>query len=100
MNSSKLITLCDWPSDTDINSTIKYSYKLASDLAKALDMNSTLNTNQLLLQPFVIIEEQNLAVSTGIKSSSELENNPDKFFDVDREISDAIGQASKHTTNT
>jgi hypothetical protein len=73
---------------------------LASDLAKALDMNSTLNTNQLLLQPFVIIEEQNLEVSTGIKSSSELENNPDKFFDVDREISDAIGQASKHATNT
>src|SRR4051812_15820386 len=102
IDSSKLTTLCAWPSDTDITLTIKYSYKLALDLAKALDMNiMALNTNQLL-QPFVIIEEhtQDLEVSTGIKSSSEPENNPDDFFEIDREISDAISQASKCITNT
>ena len=62
-------------------------------------MNSTPDMNQLL-QPFIIIEEQNLEVSTGIKSNSELENNPDEFFEIDREIPDAICQASKYTTNT
>ncbi|CAB4434731.1 unnamed protein product [Rhizophagus irregularis] len=95
INASKLITLCTWPSDTDITSTIKTSYKLASDLAKALDMNST--PNEKSLQPFILIEEQNLEVSTGIELSS---NNPDEFFEIDREVSDAISQASKHTTNT
>jgi hypothetical protein len=94
------MTLCDWPSDTDITSTIKYSHKLALDLAKVLDMNSTSNANQLLLQPFIIIEEPNLEVSTGVKSSSELESNSDEFFEIDREISNAIHQAFKHATNT
>ncbi|UZO25184.1 uncharacterized protein OCT59_017463 [Rhizophagus irregularis] len=89
------MTLCTWPSDTDITSTIKTSYKLASDLAKALDMNST--PNEKLLQLFILIEEQNLEVSTGIELSSD---NPDEFFEIDREVSDAISQASKHTTNT
>jgi DNA replication protein DnaD len=87
--------LCTWPSDTDITSTIKTSYKLASDLAKALDMNST--PNEKSLQPFILIEEQNLEVSTGIELSSD---NPDEFFEIDREVSDTISQASKHTTNT
>ena len=86
------MTLCDWPSDTNITFTIKYSHKLALDLAKVLDMNSTSNANQLLLQPFIIIEEPNLEVSTGVKSSSELESNSDEFFEIDREISDAIGK--------
>src|SRR5438046_10517520 len=63
-------------------------------------MNPTSNANQLLLQPFIIIEKPNLEISTGVKSSSELENNSDEFFEIDREISDAIHQASKHATNT
>ncbi|UZN98741.1 uncharacterized protein OCT59_000029 [Rhizophagus irregularis] len=55
---------------------------------KRVDCNS-------LLQPFVIIEEQNLEISTGInKSSSEFGNDPNEFFEIDREISDAISQAS------
>ncbi|CAG8472519.1 9301_t:CDS:1, partial [Funneliformis caledonium] len=40
--------------------------------------------------PFVIIEVQNLKISTGIKSNSELENNLDEFFEIYRKISDAI----------
>ncbi|CAG8646242.1 10010_t:CDS:2 [Funneliformis caledonium] len=63
-------------------------------------MNSISNANQLLLQPFIIIEESNLEVSTGVKSSLELESNSDEFFEIDRKISDAIHQTSKHTTNT
>jgi hypothetical protein len=55
--------------------------------------------NQSLLQPFVIIKEQNLEISTGIKSNLKLENNTDEFFESDRGISDAISQASKHATN-
>ncbi|UZO25194.1 uncharacterized protein OCT59_017472 [Rhizophagus irregularis] len=88
------MTLCIWPLDTDITSTIKTSYKLASDLAKALDMNST--PNEKSLQPFILIEEQNLEVSTGIELSSD---NPDEFFKIDKEVSNVISQASKHTTN-
>ncbi|PKK68186.1 hypothetical protein RhiirC2_782575 [Rhizophagus irregularis] len=57
--------LVQLPSDTDITSTIKTSYKLASDLAKALDMNST--PNEKSLQLFILIEEQNLEVSTEIE---------------------------------
>ncbi|CAG8668756.1 21_t:CDS:2 [Funneliformis caledonium] len=72
------MTLCNWPSDTDITSIIKYLHKL----------------------PFIIIEELNLEVSTEVKLSSELESNSDEFFEIDREISDVIHQASKHTTNT
>ncbi|PKC03284.1 hypothetical protein RhiirA5_380293 [Rhizophagus irregularis] len=94
INVSKLMTLCIWPLDTDITSTIKTSYKLASDLAKALDMNST--PNEKSLQPFILIEEQNLEVSTGIELSSD---NPDEFFKIDKEVSNVISQASKHTTN-
>ncbi|GBC53360.2 hypothetical protein GLOIN_2v1772310 [Rhizophagus irregularis DAOM 181602=DAOM 197198] len=69
ISSSKLTKLCAWPSDTDITSTVKFSYKLAFELAKALDMKPTTNTNNSLLQPFVIIEEQNLEISTGINKS-------------------------------
>ena len=61
-------------------------------------MNFT--SNEKLLQPFILIEKQNLEVSTGVELSSEFGNNPDEFFEIDREISDAISQASKHTTNT
>ncbi|UZO12458.1 uncharacterized protein OCT59_003995 [Rhizophagus irregularis] len=101
ISSSKLTKLCAWPSDTDITSTVKFSYKLAFELAKALDMKPTTNTNNSLLQPFVIIEEQNLEISTGInKSSSEFGNDPNEFFEIDREISDAISQASKHAIET
>ncbi len=47
------MTLCTWTSDTNINSTIKTSYKLASDLAKALNINFT--SNEKSLQPFILI---------------------------------------------
>ncbi|CAB4382413.1 unnamed protein product [Rhizophagus irregularis] len=95
ISSNKLIKLCAWPSDTDITSTVKFSYKLAFELAKVLDVKPTTNTNNSLLQLFVIIEEQNLEISTGInKSSSEFGNDPNEFFEIDREISDAISQAS------
>ncbi|CAB4482434.1 unnamed protein product [Rhizophagus irregularis] len=101
ISSSKLTKLCAWPSDTDITSTVKFSYKLAFELTKALDMKPTTNTNNSLLQPFVIIEEQNLEISTGInKLSSEFGNDPNEFFEIDREISDAISQASKHAIET
>ncbi|CAB5142108.1 unnamed protein product [Rhizophagus irregularis] len=57
-------------------------------------MNST--PNEKSLQPFILIEEQNLEVSTGIELSSD---NPDEFFKIDKEVSNVISQASKHTTN-
>ena len=38
-----------------------------------------------------------MKVLTGIKSN--LENNSDEFFEIDKEISDAISQVSMHTTN-
>ncbi|CAG8586365.1 10890_t:CDS:2, partial [Racocetra fulgida] len=98
INSSKLAKLCTWPSDIDIATTIKHSYKLASELAKALDMNSTSSTNNSLLLPFVMIETPDLEISTGIKSNSEFENDLNKFFEIDKEISDAISQAFKYTT--
>lgn len=37
-----------------------------------------------------MIEEQNLKVSTGIKSNSEFENDLNEFFETNKEISDAI----------
>ncbi|POG67266.1 hypothetical protein GLOIN_2v1779586 [Rhizophagus irregularis DAOM 181602=DAOM 197198] len=83
INSSKLAELCAWPSDKDITSAVKHSYKLASELAKALDMEPTSNMNHSLLLPFPTLE---------------LENDSNEFFEIDREISDAISQASKHTT--
>ncbi|RGB37430.1 hypothetical protein C1646_756961 [Rhizophagus diaphanus] len=79
---------------TNITSAIKHSYKLASELAKVLDMTPTSNMNHSLLLPFVMIEDQNLKVSTGIKSTLELENNSNDEI----KISDAISQASKYTT--
>ncbi|RGB41824.1 hypothetical protein C1646_751592 [Rhizophagus diaphanus] len=79
INASKLMILCTWPSDTNITLTIKTSYKLTLDLAKAFDMNSTLNKKSL--QPFILIGKQNLKVSTGIELSSD---NPDEFFEIDR----------------
>ncbi|EXX66363.1 hypothetical protein RirG_124500 [Rhizophagus irregularis DAOM 197198w] len=74
INPSKLAKLCAWPSDKDITSAIKHSYKLASELAKALDMDPTSNMNHSLLLLFVMIEHQNLEVSTEIKSILELKN--------------------------
>ncbi|GBC36316.2 hypothetical protein GLOIN_2v1779614 [Rhizophagus irregularis DAOM 181602=DAOM 197198] len=56
INPSKLAELCAWPSDKDITSAVKYSYKLVSELAKALDMESTSNMNHSLLLPFVMID--------------------------------------------
>uniref|UniRef100_U9UK28 Uncharacterized protein n=1 Tax=Rhizophagus irregularis (strain DAOM 181602 / DAOM 197198 / MUCL 43194) TaxID=747089 RepID=U9UK28_RHIID len=70
INPSKLAKLCAWPSDKDITSAIKHSYKLASELAKALDMDPTSNMNHSLLLPFVIIENQNLEVSNEINQAS------------------------------
>ena len=61
-------------------------------------MEPTSNMNHSLLLPFVMIDDQNLEVSTGIKPTLELENDSNEFFEIDREISDAISQASKHTT--
>ncbi|CAG8479188.1 19168_t:CDS:2, partial [Racocetra persica] len=90
--------LCTWPSDINIATTIKYSYKLASELAKVLDMNSTSNTNNSLLLLFVMIKTPNLEILTGIKSNSEFENNSNEFFKIDKEISNAISQAFKYTT--
>jgi hypothetical protein len=55
------------------------------------------STNHLLL-PFVMIEKQDLKVSTEIKSNSEFENDPDEFYETDKEISNAIRQASKYAT--
>ncbi|UZO28556.1 uncharacterized protein OCT59_022076 [Rhizophagus irregularis] len=57
INSSKLAELCAWPSDKDITSAVKHSYKLASELAKALDMEPTSNMNHSLLLPFVMIDD-------------------------------------------
>ena len=93
INSSKLTTLCTWPSDAEINLTIEHSYNLASDLADALDMSTTQYMNHLMIQPFVLIEKQNVEISAGI------EPNSDEFFETDREISDAINQASKHASD-
>ncbi|PKY24478.1 hypothetical protein RhiirB3_439054, partial [Rhizophagus irregularis] len=94
INPSKLAKLCAWPLDKNITLAIKHSYKLASELAKALDMDPTSNMNHSLLLPFVMIENQNLEVSNRIKSILELENDSNNEI----EISDAISQASKYTT--
>ncbi|UZO26040.1 uncharacterized protein OCT59_018289 [Rhizophagus irregularis] len=98
INPSKLAELCTWPSDKDITSAVKYSYKLASELAKELDIEPTSNMNHSLLLPFVMIDNPNLEVSTGIKPTLELENDSNEFFEIDKKISDAISQTSKHTT--
>ncbi|CAB5180054.1 unnamed protein product [Rhizophagus irregularis] len=57
-------------------------------------MDPTSNMNHSLLLPFVMIENQNLEVSNRIKSILELENDSNNEI----EISDAISQASKYTT--
>jgi hypothetical protein len=54
IKSKNLATLCTWPSDDKIIFTIKYSYKLASELANALDMDTTQYINHLKLQPYVL----------------------------------------------
>ncbi|CAB4438477.1 unnamed protein product [Rhizophagus irregularis] len=91
INSRNLATLCTWPSDAEITLTIEHSYELASELANALDINTIQRVNPLILQPYVLIEKQNSEISAGIEPNSEI----NEFSEINREISDAIDQASK-----
>ncbi|CAB5180960.1 unnamed protein product [Rhizophagus irregularis] len=46
--------------------------------------------------PYVLIEKQNSEISAGIEPNSEI----DEFSEINREISDAIDQASKHAAGS
>ncbi|RGB43843.1 hypothetical protein C1646_749257 [Rhizophagus diaphanus] len=96
INSKNLATLCTWPSDAKITLTIEHSYELASELANALDIDTIQHVNPLILQPYVLIEKQNLEILAGIEPNSEI----DEFSKINREISDAIDQASKHAAGS
>ncbi|CAB4438551.1 unnamed protein product [Rhizophagus irregularis] len=96
INSRNLATLCTWPSDAEITLTIEHSYELASELANALDINTIQHVNPLILQPYVLIEKQNSEISAGIEPNSEI----NEFSEINREISDAIDQASKHAAGS
>ncbi|EXX73794.1 hypothetical protein RirG_057140 [Rhizophagus irregularis DAOM 197198w] len=96
INSRNLATLCTWLSDAEITLTIEHSYELASELANALDIDTIQRVNPLILQPYVLIEKQNSEISAGIEPNSEI----DEFSEINREISDAIDQASKHAAGS
>lgn len=86
-----MVTLYIWPSDDEITLTIEHLYELASELANAFDIDTTQHINHLKLQPYILIEKQNSEISARIKPNSEI----DEFSEIDREISNAIDQASK-----
>ncbi|CAB5193879.1 unnamed protein product [Rhizophagus irregularis] len=48
------------------------------------------------MKPYVLIEKQNSEISAGIEPNSEI----DEFSEINREISDAIDQASKHAAGS